>query len=49
MSTQDVIVQVRDNNSPPGVILPDSILVLDINTVNVRFNSIRSGRITIMG
>lgn len=49
LGSEDVIVQVRDSNSPAGVIFPDSIVIVDANIVSVYFNTIRSGRVTVMG
>lgn len=47
--TEDVIVQVRDNSSPRKVLVPDDIIMLDPNTVQIIFNTLQSGRLTIMG
>lgn len=49
MNTADVIVQVRNADATPKVVIPDEISIIDVNTVGLRFNSIRSGRVTIIG
>lgn len=49
LGTEDVIVQVRNDAIPPSIILPDSIDMISANALTVSFNSIRSGRITIIG
>lgn len=49
LATENVIVQVRDNSSPPEVILPDSITITDINNVDLNFNGQRSGTVVVIG
>ena len=49
LATEDVLVQVRDDSSPPQIMIPDGLVITNSNSVTVNFNSNRSGRITVMG
>lgn len=47
-ATTDVIVQVQDNQVPPQVLIPDKIIIDDINSISLRFNAPQSGRVIIL-
>lgn len=47
-ATTDVIVQVQDDRVPPQVLIPDKIIIDDINSVSLRFNSPQTGRVIIL-
>jgi len=48
LNSEDVIVQVRNADSPAAVIIPDKITINDANTVGLVFNEPESGRVTII-
>jgi len=47
-STTDLIVQVQDNQVPPQVLIPDKIIIDDISSITLFFNTPQSGRIIIL-
>jgi len=48
LNTQNVIVQVYDNESPPNQVFPDSIALTDADNVTVAFNTTQSGRVVVI-
>jgi hypothetical protein len=48
LNTQNVIVQVYNNDASPMQILPDQIAITDANTVTVTFNTEQSGHIVVI-
>lgn len=49
LGTDDVLVQIKDTNSPANIFIPDKILIVDSNNITVSFNSARSGKVIIIG
>lgn len=49
LGTGDVLVQVKDNSVPPELFIPDKITFDNINTVTLSFNSLRSGKVVVIG
>jgi hypothetical protein len=48
LATQDVIVQIYDNNSPRRQMFPDQIRIENNNEISVLFNTPQTGRIVII-
>lgn len=47
LASEDVVVQIR--NTDQDFVLPDRIRILDLNTVNLRFNTGFFGRVVVIG
>lgn len=45
----EVIVQIYDSSSPPLLIVPDKVSIVDSNNVRLRFNAPQTGHVTIHG
>lgn len=48
LNTLDVLVQVFDNQTPRRLLMPDDIIVDNVNQVSVIFNTPQTGRIVIV-
>lgn len=48
LGTEDVLVQVYNNQSPRRQILPDEIRIENSNQVSLLFNALQSGRVVII-
>ncbi len=52
LGTRDVVVSVYDNgtiNRPPYEIMPDEIILDNLDSLSLKFNSPTSGRVVILG
>jgi len=49
LNTADVTVDVYDGNTPRQAILPDSVIITDVNTVTIGWNVAQAGRVVITG
>lgn len=48
LGISDVVVQIYDNRSPRRMIMPDDIIIENLNQVSIIFNTPQTGRIVIM-
>ena len=48
LNSQDVVVGVYDNSSPPRVLFPDDIELTNANSVTVTFNIATAGRVVVI-
>jgi len=49
LNTINVIVQAVDDKSPPKVLIPHNIEIVDVNVINLRFNGNQTGRVVVLG
>lgn len=48
LNSQDVVVGVYDNESPPNVLIPDNIELTNVNSLTVSFNIATAGRVVVI-